>query len=95
MKVKLDDFYLGVLINGLNKYRHSCQENTETDFSDFLLRLVDEYERLKPDHKKKLAFTPEETRLVRACLLAWRNEEIHAEKEVAVEVISETLAKFI
>jgi hypothetical protein len=44
--------------------------------------------------KKRFVFQPVEISLVRACLLAWRNDEIQAEKEVDVELISETLAKF-
>ena len=95
MNVKLDDFYLGVLINGLSKYTDSFSDNTELDNTAFLLRLIDEYEHLKPKHKVKLALTPEETKLVRICLITWRNEEIQTKKEVAVEVISEVLAKFL
>ncbi len=93
MKVKLDSFYIGVVINGLYKYRH-CYE-CETDFSDFLLRLVNQYEELKPGRKKKIAFQTEEIKFIRTCLMAWRNDEIRAKKEVGVEVISETLIKFL
>ena len=93
MKVKLDSFYLGVVINGLSKYKDSI--NAEPGSNAFLLRLVDECEHLKPGRKKKFVFQPVEISLVRACLLAWRNDEIQAEKEVAVELISETLAKFL
>ena len=93
IKVKLDSFYLGVVINGLSKYKDST--NAEADSKAFLLRLVDEYEHLKPGRKKKFVFRPVEISFIRACLLAWRNDEIHAEKEVAVELISETLAKFL
>lgn len=93
MKVKLDSFYLGVVINGLYKYRH-CYED-ETGFSDFLLRLVNQYEDLKPGRKKKIAFQPDEIKLIRTCLMVWRNDEIQAEKETRVEVIAETLTKFL
>lgn len=93
MKVKLDDFYFGVVINGLSKYKDGS--NAELGGNAFLLRLVDEYEHLKPGRKKRFVFQPVEISLVCACLLAWRNDEIQAEKEVAVELISETLAKFL
>ncbi len=93
MKVKLDSFYLGVVINGLHKYRHCCE--AETGFTDFLLRLVKQYEKLMSGRKKKIAFRPEEIHFIRICLMAWRNDEIRAEKEIDVEVISETLAKFL
>lgn len=93
MKVKLDSFYLGVVINGASKYKDIG--NSEADSNAFLLRLVDEYEHLKPGRKKRFVFQPVEIRLIRNCLMAWRNEEIQAEKEVAVELISETLATFL
>ena len=76
MKVKLDDFYLGVLINGLYKHKDSNSDNTGIDFSVILLRLVDVHEHLKSGHKKKIAFLPEEISLIRTCLMAWRNEEL-------------------
>lgn len=93
MKVKLDSFCLGVVINGLSKYKDSI--NAGADSNAFLLRLVYEYEHLKPERKKKFVFQMDEISLVRACLLAWRNDEIQAEKEVAIELISEILAKFL
>ena len=86
MKVKLDSFYLGVVINSLYNYRHCCED--EAGFSDFLLRLVNQYEDLKPGRKKKIDFQPDEIKFVRTCLMAWRNNEVRAEKEVSVEVIS-------
>jgi hypothetical protein len=95
MKVKLDNFYLGVVINSLNKHRDSFGSNTELDCNAFLLRLVDEYEHLNPGRKKRFVFQPVEISIARACLLNWRNDEIQAEKEVAVGLVSETLAKFL
>ncbi|MFA9396857.1 MAG: hypothetical protein ACERKV_01130 [Clostridiaceae bacterium] len=95
MKVKLDNFYLGVLINRLYKHKDSFSGNTGIDLSDFLLRLVDEYRHLKSGQKKRIAFQLEEISLVRTCLMSWRNEKLQAEKETAVEVISETLTKFL
>ncbi len=55
MKVNLDSFYLGVVINGLYKYQHCCEG--KTGFSDFLLRLVNQYEDLKPGRNKEDCFS--------------------------------------
>ena len=93
MKVKLDDFYLGVVINGLCNHWYCCED--ATGFSDFLLRLVNQYEGLKPGRKKKIVFQPDEIKLIRTCLMAWRNDEIQAEKKTRVEAISETFTKFL
>lgn len=90
MKVKLDSYYLDVLVNGL--YQH---KDNYGNISPFLLRLVKESEQIKHNRKKKLIFQPDEVMLIRTCLLDWQNEEIRAGKEVAVEVITELLEKFI
>ena len=93
MKVKIDSYSLGVVINSLYNYRHCCED--EAGFSDFLLRLVNQYEGLKPGRKKKIVFQPDEIKLIRTCLMAWRNDEIQAEKKTRVEAISETFTKFL
>lgn len=69
---------------GLFEHKDRYFASTEVDFPAFLLRLVDESEQLKPGRKKKITFEPEEIKLVRRCLLEWRNEELQAGKEVGV-----------
>ncbi len=90
MKVRLDGYYLNVLINGIYTHRECCN-----DVSSFLLRLVNESEKMKSNRKKSFVFQPDEIKVIRSCLLEWRNEQIRAEKEIAVEVINELLVKFI
>lgn len=95
MKIKLDDYYVRVLINGLFQQRKDYDAETNDQISDLLLRLVDLSDTMKPGRKKKISFEPEEIRLIRRCLMEWRNREIQAEKDVAVEVISELLILFM
>ncbi|MDD3882762.1 MAG: hypothetical protein PHI27_11005 [Eubacteriales bacterium] len=95
MKVKLDSYYLNVLIKGLYTQRTNYDEETNSNIDTLLLRLVDESDKLKLSRKKKIVFQPDEIKLIRTCLSDWRNEQIQAEKEDAVEVISELLEKFI
>ncbi len=90
IKVKLNGYYLNVLINGLFQHR-DCYG----DISDFLFRLVNENEKMKSNRKKRFVFQPDEIKIIRSCLLDWRNEQIRAEKETAVEVINELIVKFI
>lgn len=95
MKVKLDDFYLNVLIKGLY-LRHTCYDDeTNGTIDTLLLRLVDESDKLKPNRKAKLYFEPVEQSVIRRCLFDWRNEQVQAEKETAVEVIGELLEKVL
>lgn len=95
MKVKLDSFYLNVLINGLYSQRSSYDDDTNSHIDTFLLRLVDESETMKTSRKKKLLFEPVEVSIIRQCLFDWRNQQIQAEKEAAVELIGELLAMYI
>lgn len=94
MKVKLDDYDVRVLINGLYRQRQEYDAATNGAIGVLLLRLVDISDTMKTSRKKKISFEPEETRLIRHCLMEWRNREIQAEKHTAVEVISELLILF-
>ena len=95
MKVKLDSFYLNVLINGLYSQRSSYDGENNKHIDTLLLRLVDESKTMKTNRKKKLLFEPVEVSIIRQCLCDWRNQRIQAEKEDAVELIGELLAMYI
>ena len=95
MKVKLDSFYLNVLINGLYSQRTRYDDDTNNRLDTLLLRLVDESETMKANRKKKLLFEPVELSTIRQRLLDWHNQQIQVEEEVAVELIGELLAMFI
>ena len=95
MTIKLDQYYLSVLLNGLSKQRAEYDRITNNAIDDLLLRLIAELETMKPNRKKKISFQPVEVRLIRKCLVDWRSKELQAEKEVAVEVIGELLLKFM
>ena len=55
------------------------------------LGLCDIAEAMKPGRKKKIPFEPVETRVIRHCLVDWRNREISQGNDVASEVIGELL----
>lgn len=95
MRVKLDCFYLNVLINGLYSQRSSYDGEKNRHIDTVLLRLVDESETMRTSRKKKLLFEPVEVSIIRQCLCDWRNQQIEAEKEAAVELIGELLAMYI
>ena len=90
MKVKLDDYEVRVLINGLIQHR-SYDAETNGRIDDLALRLCDIAEAMKPGRKKKIPFEPVETRVIRHCLVDWRNREINQGNDVASEVIGELL----
>lgn len=92
MKVKLDSFYLNVLINGLYTQRSSYDNETNSLIDTLLLRLVNENDTMKTSQKKKICFQPVEISVIRKSLFDWRNREVQTENDVAVEVIGELLA---
>jgi hypothetical protein len=94
MKVKLDDYYLNVLINGLYSQSKSYDEETKYQINTLILRLVNISDTIKLNRKKKITFEPEETSLIIHCLTDWLNNQIRAEKLTAAEVIGELLMKF-
>ncbi len=95
MKVKLDDYYVRVLINGLFQQRTDYDEETNNEINLLLLRLVDISDAMKPNRKRKIEFEPKEVSIIIRCLTNWRNKEMQAEKFTAVEVIGELLTMFI
>ena len=95
MKVKLDDYYVRVLINGLFRQHRDYDEETNDEINSLLIRLVDISDSMKPNRRKKIEFTPSEATLIVRCLTKWRNMEIQAEKFTAAEVIGELLMLFV
>ena len=92
MKVKLDDYEVRGLINGLIQQHRSYDAETNGQIDALALRLCDIAEAMKPGgRKKKISFEPVETRVILHCLIDWRNREISQGNDVASEVIGELL----
>lgn len=91
MKAKLDDYYVRVLINGLVQQHRCYDAETNGQIDSLALRLCDIAETMQPGRKKKIPFEPVEIRVIRHCLVDWRNREIRQGNDVASEVIGELL----
>ena len=94
MKIKLDDYYLNVLINSLYSQSKSYDKETSYKINILILRLVNISDTIKPNRKKKITFEADEASLIRYCLTDLLNNQIQAEKQTAAEVIGELLIKF-
>ena len=94
MKVKLDDFNIRVLINGLYRQGRDYDSETNAEINALLFRLCDIAEAMKPGRKKKISFEPVEIRVICQCLMEWRNREIQAKRHGAVDAINELLIRF-
>lgn len=93
MKVKLDDYEVRVLINGLVQQHRDYDAETNSQIDALALRLCDIAEAMKPGRKKKISFEPVEIRIIRQCLMEWRNRELQAKKYGAVDALNELLIR--
>ena len=94
MNVKLDDYEVWVLINGLIQQHRSYDAENNGQIDSLALRLCDIAEAMKPGRKKKIPFEPVEIKIIRQCLMEWRNREIQAERYGAVDALTELLIQF-
>ena len=94
MNVKLDDYEVRVLINGLIQQHRGYDTETNAQIDNLSLRLCDIAEAMKLGRKKKIPFELVETRVTCQCLMEWRNREIQAKRLGAVDALNELLIRF-
>lgn len=94
MKVKLDDYEIDILINGLFQQRCDYDAQTNSDIDDLLLQIVQKVKHKKLRRRQKFRFEPQETRVIRMCLVEWRNQKLQDQKQGAAEAISELIILF-
>ena len=83
-----------MLINGLVQQHRSYDAETNGQMDALALRLCDIAEAMKPGRKTKIPFEPVEIKIIRQCLMEWRNREIQAERHGAVDALNELLIRF-
>ena len=93
-KIKLDVWDLKMLVRGLLNSKENCCAENEEEIDLLIISLADKYEHLKPGRKKRFRFQPKERHLICRSLVDWRNQQIEAGDDVAVEIISEYLLMF-
>lgn len=71
MKVKLDDYEIRVLINGLYQQRCDYDPQTNIAIDDLLLQLVRKAENMKSCRRKKFRFESYDVKLILMCLIEW------------------------
>ena len=94
MKVKLDDYEIDILINGLFQQRSDYDAQTNRVIEDLLLQIVQKVKCKKLRCRWKFRFESQEASLIRMCLIQWRNQQIQAEKHGAAEAIAEIIILF-
>lgn len=78
MKVKLDDYEIDLLINGLFQQRYDYDAQTNSDIDGLLFQIVQKVKHKKLRRRQKFRFEPQETKLIRMCLIQWRNQQLQA-----------------
>lgn len=93
-KIKLDDYDIRVVINGLAQYRKAVPDEDLDVIEPMLLRLIRVLKDLKPGKRTKLPFSPEEKRLIRFYLNEWRNQLIRENNLGGMDGVSDVMLKF-
>ncbi len=93
-KIKVDDYDLKVVINGLYQMRVEYLAEKRNQVESVLLSLAAICERMQPGRKKRIPFEPGAINTICLCLVDWRNEKIASCDDVAVEVINDMLILF-
>ena len=94
MKIKLDDYEIDILINGLFQQRSDYDAQTNREIDNLLLQVVQKSKNKTLLRRRKFCFTPLEVRLIRMCLIEWRNQQMQAERHRTAEVIAELIIQF-
>ena len=95
MKVKLDRCEISILVNGLFRLREKYSAEQRRVIDEVILNLIDITESMKPGRKVKLLFELEEIRLIRRCLIDWRNAFIVSGQSDYSEIVAEILHKVV
>lgn len=93
-KIKLDDYDIRVVINGLAQYRKAAPDEDLDVIEPMLLRLIRVLKDLNPGKRTKLPFSPEEKRLIRFYLNEWRNQLIRENDLGGMDGVSDVMLKF-
>ena len=91
MKTKLDRYDLSILIKGLYSMRNCYDTEARDRIYDLLLRLIDIFDNMDPDHRAKIVFDSTEHRIVLHCLIDWRNQFLQEGKPGAAEGVGELI----
>lgn len=73
MKLKLDDYGIRVLINGLYQQRCDYDPHKNSEIDDLLLQLLRKSENVQPCRRRKFRFESRELSMIRMCLIEWLN----------------------
>lgn len=94
MKIKLDDYEIDILIYGLFQQQSDYDAQTNREIEDLLLQIVQKSKHRILRRRQKFCFAPQDVRLIRICLVEWRNQQMQAEKHGAADAINELTILF-
>ena len=95
MKTKLDRYDLSILIKGLHSMRNCYDTETRDRIYNLLLRLIDIFDNMDPDHRARIEFSNTEHRIILHCLIDWRNQFLQEGKPGAAEGVGELTLKLM
>lgn len=93
MTVRMDQYDLKTVINGMYQTREAFDEAQQDEIGRVILKLIDYCERMKPCRRAKICLESGEARMVLLCLNEWRNRFITAGKAEAAAGVGEVMVK--
>ena len=94
MTVRMDQYDLKTVINGMYQTRTAFEEARQDEIGGIILKLIDLSDRMNPRRRVKIRLESGEARLILLCLNEWRNRFIVAGKEEAAAGVGEVMVRF-
>ena len=94
MTVRMDQYDLKAVINGLYQTRAAFDDAQLEAIARIILKLIDLSERMNPRRRVKIRLESSEARLILLCLNEWRNRFITAGNADAANGVGEVMVKF-
>ena len=94
MTVRMDQYYLKTVINGMYQTWMAFDEAQQEEIAGIILKFIDVCKRMNPRRRVKIRLKSGEARLILLCLNEWRNRFIAAGKADAAAGVGEVMVKF-
>ena len=94
MTVRMDQYDLKTMINGMYQSCKTFDEGQQTEIAGIILKLIDICEQMKPNRRAKFRLESGEVWIILLCLNEWRNRFIAAGKAEAANGVGEVMVKF-
>ena len=94
MTVRMDQYDLKTVINGMYQTRTAFEEARQDEIGGIILKLIDLSDRMNPRRRVKIRLESGEARLILLCLNEWRNRFITVGNSDAEAGVGDIMVRF-